>query len=178
MFNLILRYGVIAGVIVGGVLFGTTVAFHGLPPDMQTGAVIGYTSMLVALSFIFIAVKRHRDRNLGGVIKFLPAFGMGLGVTLVAGLFYVAAWEAALSVTKMDFGAEYAKHLVATKERAGASAEDLAAAKAEAEKFARQYADPLFRIPMTLVEILPVGVLVSLVSAGLLRNSRFLPARA
>jgi len=30
---------------------------------------------------------------------------------------------------------------------------------------------------MTFIEIFPVGVLVSLVSAGLLRNSRFLPVR-
>jgi hypothetical protein len=30
----------------------------------------------------------------------------------------------------------------------------------------------------TFVEIFPVGVIVSLVSAGLLRNSRFMPARA
>ena len=45
------------------------------------------------------------------------------------------------------------------------------------DAFKIQYADPLFRLPMTFVEIFPVGVLVSLISAGLLRNRRFLPAR-
>lgn len=40
-----------------------------------------------------------------------------------------------------------------------------------------QYANPLFRLPMVFAEIFPVGVLVSLISAALLRNRRFLPAR-
>src|SRR3546814_12654255 len=35
----------------------------------------------------------------------------------------------------------------------------------------------MFRLPMTFVEIFPVGVLVSLVSAAVLRNPRVLPAR-
>lgn len=40
-----------------------------------------------------------------------------------------------------------------------------------------QYANPPFPIRMTFIEILPVGMLVSLMSAGLLRNPRCLPAR-
>ncbi len=39
------------------------------------------------------------------------------------------------------------------------------------------YAKPWYRMPMTFAEIFPVGILVSLVSAALLRNPRFLPAR-
>lgn len=177
MLNKILSYGVTAGVIVGGFLFGTTTLLGGDMPHGAIGLLMGYTSMLVALSFIFIAIKRHRDRDLGGVIKFLPAFGMGLGISVVAGLFYVLAWEAALAVTKLDFGAEYAEHMVKEKEKAGASAEEIERVRAEAAKFAKQYADPAFRMPMSFIEIFPVGVLVSLISAGLLRNSRFLPAR-
>ena len=65
--------------------------------------------MLIALSAVFAAIKRYRDVDLGGVIGFLPAFGLGLGVSFVASLFYVAAWEAALDVTHMDFAASYAR---------------------------------------------------------------------
>ena len=59
----------------------------------------------------------------------------------------------------------------------GASAEAIAKLSAEMAEFKVQYANPMFRLPMTFVEIFPVGVLVSLFSAALLRNSRFLPAR-
>jgi hypothetical protein len=40
------------------------------------------------------------------------------------------------------------------------------------------YANPLFRIPMVFLEIFPVGFIVALISAALLRNPRLLPARS
>ena len=177
MFRSILTWGTVAGLIVGSVLFATTVALADQPISMSIGMAVGYTSMLVALSAVFVGIKRHRDAALGGVIRFWPAFGMGLGITLVAGMFYVLAWEAALAVTGMDFGAEYSAHLLEQKRAAGAGEAELARFAAEMAKFRAQYANPLYRMPMTFAEIFPVGVLVSLVSAALLRNPRFLSAR-
>ena len=87
------------------------------------------------------------------------------------------AWETALAITHVDFAAGYAKAQIAQQQAKGVSAEALAKFTAEMEQFKIQYANPLFRLPMVLIEIFPVGVLVSLVSAGLLRNSRFFPAR-
>ena len=126
---------------------------------------------------IFVGVKRHRDETLGGVIRFWPAFAMGLGISLVAGVFYVLAWEAALAVTGMDYGAEFAGHMIDQQKAAGVSAAELAKYVAEMERFKAQYANPLYRMPMTFTEIFPVGILVSLITAGLLRKSTFLPAR-
>ena len=177
MFRKILLWGTVAGLIVGSILFGTTVAMAGHPPSMGIGMAIGYTSMLIALSAIFVGVKRYRDEALGGVIRFWPAFAMGLGISFVAGVFYVLAWEGALAVTGMDYGAEYAGHLIEQRKAAGATAAELAKYIAEMERFKTQYANPLFRMPMTFTEIFPVGVLVSLVSALVLRNPRALPAR-
>jgi hypothetical protein len=174
MFRKILLWGTVAGLIVGSILFGTTVAMAGDPPPMGVGMLIGYTSMLIALSAIFVGVKRHRDDTLGGVIRFWPAFGMGLGISVVAGIFYVLAWEAALAVTGMDYMGEYAKHVVEEARAAGATAAELARKSAEMERFRVQYDNPLFRMPMTFTEIFPVGVLVSLISAALLRNPRFM----
>ncbi len=80
-------------------------------------------------------------------------------------------------MTHMDFAASYSNAIIGSEQAKGASAEALAKLSTEMEAFKVQYADPMFRLPMTFAEIFPVGVLVSLVSAGLLRNSRFLPAR-
>lgn len=177
MFRTLLLWGTVAGLIVGSILFATTVAMADDPPAMGWGMAIGYTSMLIALSAIFVGVKRHRDEALGGVIRFWPAFGMGLGISVVAGVFYVLAWEAALAVTGLDYGAKFAEHLIAQRRAEGASAAELARITAEMKAFSAQYADPLYRMPMTFTEIFPVGVLVSLISAALLRRSSFLPAR-
>ncbi len=174
MFKKMLLWGVVAGLIVGGVLFGVTVAKAGKPPY---GMVVGYLIMLVALSAIFVGVKRHRDQDRGGVIRFWPAFGMGLGISFIAGVFYVLAWEAAMAVTGAHFATDYASMLIEQQKAKGMGAAELAKYVAEMERFKVQYANPLFRLPMTFAEIFPVGVLVSLISAALLRKSSFLPAR-
>lgn len=178
MLRTILIYGTIAGLIVAAPTFGLPVAMNGQPEiSGGLGMVIGYTTMLVALSAIFIAIKRSRDIDGGGVISFWRAFAIGLGVSVVAAIFYVLAWEAALAVTGMDFAGSYAKGVIAQKKAAGASAAELKHFIAEMDAFRVQYANPLYRLPMTFTEIFPVGVLVSLISAGLLRNRGFLPAR-
>jgi hypothetical protein len=176
MLRNILSYGVVAGLIVGVPLFGLTVAMNGHPPAPY-GVILGYLIMLIALSAVFMAIKRHRDADLGGVIKFWPAFGLGLGISIVAGVFYVLAWEAALAFTHMDFAGGYAKALVEQQKAKGVTGEAMAKFTADMERFKAEYANPLYRLPMTFAEIFPVGLLVSLASAGLLRNSRFLPAR-
>jgi len=141
------------------------------------GMLIGYLIMLVALSAIFLAIKRHRDEDLGGVIKFWPALALGLGISFVAGVIYVVAWEVSCAIAHVDFAGAYAKAMIAQQEAKGVSGAALAKFKAEMEQFRVQYANPLYRWPMTFIEIFPVGVVVSLVSAGLLRNTRFMPAQ-
>lgn len=175
MIRKIFSHGALAGLIVGLPLFGITVAMNG--HTLKYGVVLGYLTMLIALSLVFVAIKRTRDVDLGGVIRFWPAFGLGLAISAVASVFYVIAWEAALAVTGMDFAGDYAKVLIAEQQAKGVSGEALAEFIAGMEEFKAQYANPLYRVPMTLAEILPVGLLVSLVSAGLLRNSGFMPLR-
>lgn len=164
MITTISRYGLAAGLIIGSMIFGTTVAFHGNIPDPAIGMAIGYAGMLLGFAMIFIGVKRHRDSTLGGVIGFAPALAMGLGITVIASLFYVLAWEAALAVTGMDFGAEYAAMMIAEAQSSGDPA-TIARARAEAAAFAAQYARPLARMAITATEILPVGAVVALLSA-------------
>lgn len=172
----ILKYGAIAGVVAGGALFATVLVFQGALPHGVVGMALGYASMLVALSAVFFGIKHHRDVDRGGVIRFWPAFGLGLGISLVASLCYVLAWELAQATIVDDFAAHYADAVIAQRKAAGVGGAELATLVADMEAFKVQYADPLFRLPMTFAEIFPVGVLVSLVSALVLRNPRRLPA--
>jgi hypothetical protein len=176
MFKKILSYGAFAGLLVGTELSVVTITMNGHVQGAW-GYVLGYATMLVALSAIFVAIKRHRDTAQGGVIKFWPAFGLGLGISGIASILYVASWEVAQAITHMDFAGSYAKSMIQHEIDKGVSGEALAKFTAEMEQFKTQYANPLYRLPMTFAEIFPVGALVSLVSAGLLRNSRFMPLR-
>lgn len=176
MLKTIAGYGLIAGLIVGVPLTVLTLSMSG-GQMMEWGMLVGYATMLLAFTTIFIAIKRQRDEVCGGIIRFWPAFGLGLGIAFVASLVYVAAWEIGQALSSADFAAVYSQAMIDQQKAAGMSGEALARYTDELASFRRSYANPLFRLPMTFAEIFPVGVLVSLIAAALLRNSRFLPAR-
>lgn len=177
MLRTILTFGLISGGIVALSMFPLIVFGDPGSGDGSHSMVTGYALMLLALSLIFVAVKRHRDRVLGGVIRFLPALGLGLAISVVAGIVYVVGWEITLAATDYSFVDNYSASMVEAARARGASAAEIAGIVADMDKFRVQYANPLFRLPMTFVEIFPVGLLISIVSAALLRNSRFLPMR-
>lgn len=175
MSRIILTYGLISGLVVITGMIGTIVAAGG---GAAVGGVwLGYLIMLVALSAILVGVKQHRDQALGGVITFRRAFLVGLGIAAVASVAYIAVWELYLALTDYSFMDKYAAQTLDAKRAAGVTGAAYDKAVAEMDAMRRSYANPLFRVPMTLVEIFPVGLLISLVSAALLRNPRFLPAR-
>lgn len=176
MLRIILLYGLPGAIIVGGpLLWGMLTTPPGVIPE--NGAFIGYTTMLVALTGVFLGVKHYRDREKGGVIKFLPALGVGLAISAVASLGWVIAWEIALAVTKFDFVAAYNEMLVASETAKGSAPAQIDKVLADNAWVKDAYANPVSRAGITFVEMFPIGVVISLISAALLRNSRFLPAR-
>lgn len=175
MFRIILIFGIAAGLIVAVPM--CLLVANAQPGSAATSHFTGYLIMLLALSLIFFGVKRLRDRELGGVIRFVPALLAGLGISAVAGVIYVVGWEITLAVTDFAFVDSYSTAAVEAARAKGASAADVEAVIAKMDDFRRQYANPFFRVPVTFIEIFPVGVLISLISAALLRNSRFLPTR-
>jgi hypothetical protein len=178
MWGLIFRYGIIAGLIVAIPMLWRMLTADAQGGDPLGGIIVGYLTMLVALTAVFLGVKQYRDKVKGGVIKFLPAFGVGLGISTVACLLYVIGWEISMAFSDFDFMAWYSNQMVEEARSRGASPEEIAKVAAEMKSFATSYANPLFRMPMTFVEMFPVGLLVSLISAAVLRNSRILPARS
>jgi hypothetical protein len=115
MLRAILKFGVIAGLVVVWLMIATFAAFSGMPP-LKYGMLIGYTTMLIALSAVFVGIKRHRDVDRGGVIGFWPALGVGLGICFVAGSSYVTAWELVQAMSNMDFATSYSKAIIASEQ--------------------------------------------------------------
>lgn len=178
MLPLILRYGVIGGVIVAApMLWRMFTVDPNHPGDPLGGMLIGYLTMLVALTTVFLGIKQYRDKVKGGVIRFLPAFGVGLAISAVACVLYVIAWEICMAFSPLDFSALYSQAMIDAVKNKGGTPDQIAKATADAHDFVVMYAKPYVRIPMTFVEMFPVGLLVSLISAAVLRKSSVLPAR-
>lgn len=176
MLRIILIYGAVGAVVVGLPWLFAITSYQ--PGEVASnGAIIGYASMLVALTAVFLGVKHYRDKERGGVVKFLPALGVGLGISAVASLGWVIGWEIYLAMTHFDFPSLYYASMIEDERAKGATAEKLAQMAKEGADFGKMYANPVIRAAITFVEMFPIGVVVSVLSALLLRNSRFLPAR-
>jgi hypothetical protein len=173
-----MRYALIYGGLAGAIavaIISATIAFH-MSGHGNAAMWTGYLIMLAALSLIFVGVKRYRDVECGGIIRFGRAFLLGLGMALVAALIYALGWELYLAVSGHDFMAEYSASFLDGMRKEGATPAAIAAKAAELRDLAERYRHLPFRFPLTFVEIFPVGLVVALVSAALLRNPKLLPA--
>jgi hypothetical protein len=173
-----MKYALIYGGMAGAIAVGVVSAMIGLDLTSHDGTamLVTYLVMLIALSLIFVGVKRYRDVECGGIIRFGRAFLLGLGMAAFAGLIYAVGWEIFQAVSGYDFMAEYSASILERMRADGASSAAIEAQAAEMRDFAESYRNPLFRLPMVFVEIFPVGLLVALISAALLRDPRLLPA--
>lgn len=173
-----LRYAATYGGIAGAIVISVMIAGFMMSEGAHGSVWVGYLTMLVALSMIFVAVKRYRDRERGGVIKFWSAFGLGLATAAAAGVIYVAVWEVYLAATDYAFIDSYTESVIEKKKEEGLSDEALEKEAANMKALADNYGNPLFRLPMTFLEIFPVGLIVALISAAILRNPKAFPAKA
>ena len=173
----ILMYGVISGVVVvGSMIFSIAIGMEDKADSAANLQYIGYLIMLVALSVIFVGIKRYRDQELGGVITFGTAALIGLGITVVAGIMYVTVWEIYLAMTNYEFIDEYIASMIATEKANGVSGVKMDTLVEATEAMRESYGNPFYRIPLTFMEIFPVGLVIALISSAVLRKSEVLPA--
>ena len=170
-----LIYGSLAGlVIISVMLTGIVVADR---DSFFASMWFGFLVMMVAMIFMFVGVKRFRDVEHGGIIRFKPAFLMGLAIAAVAALAYIFVWEVYLAVTGYRFMDDYLAGMAGDLKAQGKSAAEISREMADYEWMRANYPNPLIRIPLTFTEIFPIGLLAALVSAALLRNPKVLPAK-
>ncbi len=175
MQRIVLTYGSISGLIV--ILTSITgIYIASGDSQFEFTAWMGYTSMLIALSMIFIGIKRFRDDHQGGVITFGKAMVIGIGIAATAGVIYVLIWEIYLIYTDYAYIDHYVQSVIDARRTAGADEATMKEVIAEMEQMKTQYGNPLFRLPITFLEIFPVGLLITLISAAILRRSDVLPA--
>jgi hypothetical protein len=140
--------------------------------DFENGMLIGYTEMFLSLSLIVVAIKNYRDKYNGGMVSFGKAFQIGLYISLIASTFYVLAWEIDYHYFVPDFGEKYTAHMIKEMKDSGMPQAELDVKAAEITKSFEDYKSPLVRIPFTYAEILPVGLLITLISSLILKRNK------
>lgn len=165
----VLVFGFIAGLVVSLIMAISMITYSKHPElEMGSGAmIIGYLSMLLAFSFIYVAVKNFRDKKNNGFISFGKAFLIGLFITLIASTMYVVVWAFVYHNYMPDFMDKYATHMLESAKTTSSPAE-LQEKTAEMARYKELYKSPVFFTLMTYAEILPVGLLVSLITGLIL----------
>lgn len=169
MKKIVIVFGLISGLIVTSLMIINVVkCYHN--EDFESSMVLGYASMLLAFSFIFVGVKSFRDKHNNGVISFGKAFKIGLFISLIASSLYVIVWMFYYYLFIPDFMDKYTSHMIVEAKRNGATAAELAATKSEMAGYKEMYKNPFYVILLTYSEILPLGLLISLISALILKR--------
>lgn len=166
----VLTFGLIAGAILSGMMLITQTFSDQIGFDK--GEIIGYTTMVLAFLMVFFGVKSYRENVAGGSVSFGRAFMVGLLITAVASVCYVATWQVIYYKIAPDFGDKYAAYAVEKAKKSGATDAEIAAKTKQMSDFKEMYKNPLVNIGLTLLEPLPVGILLTLVTAGVLSRKQ------
>lgn len=166
----VLTFGLVSGGFLAALMAVMVPACLNGTLDFDNSELVGYTTMVLAFLSVFFGIRSYRENVIGGAITFGRAFKVGLLITLVSSAVYVAAWEVVYYGFFPDFGEKYGAHVIAKMRREGADPARLAAEEKKMARFKELYRNPFFNVGMTFLEVLPVGTIVTLVSAGILRR--------
>jgi len=160
-------FGLIAGAILGGMML-LTLPFA---DQIEHSEVIGYSSMVAAFLLIYFGVRSYRDAVGGGTVGFGRALAVGVLITCVGSACYVATWEA-LYYGKPGFAEKFEKTYVESVRAKAASPAEADKIVAETKKMFDMYKNPAINVALTFLEPLPVGIIIALVTAGVLRRRK------
>ncbi len=181
MTKVVLTFGLLAGLIMAALVWIVASLVEHNMIDFDRSAFVGYGSMLIALTMVFFGIKSFRDNYGDGTITFWKALQVGLLISVIAGILYYAGAQS-YNIANPGFQAKFMQKFTEQKigklQEQGASPEKIAAAQAEVDMMQGLFNNPLGFLVIAMVEILPIGIIVTLISALLLRRKEVLPATA
>jgi hypothetical protein len=132
--------------------------------------VLGYTIMVASFLLVYFGIRSYRDNTLGGQISFARAFACGILITLITCVFYVAIWEILYFNFMPHFMDGYFAGQIQKVQSAGLDAATTAAQIAEIQRSQQLYQNPFVNMAYTFMEPFPVGLIITLISAAILRR--------
>ena len=168
MKKIVLTFGLISGVLSAALMTANMLFIDRIGFDR--GLYVGYTVIVISFLFVYFGIRSYRDDVLGGRISFAQGFQAGILITLISCLFYVGAWLVTYSQFFPDFPAKYAAYLVEDKRASGASQAEIESTIKQGEDMKKMLENPLINAAVTFTEPFPVGLLITLISAAVLRT--------
>ncbi|HEY5883802.1 MAG TPA: DUF4199 domain-containing protein [Pyrinomonadaceae bacterium] len=166
----VLTFGLIGGVVISALMLINTAFAKRIGFD--NAEIVGYTAILLSFLMVFFGIRSYRENVGNGYITFGRALTVGALITLITSIFYVLSWEVVYFNFMPDFITDYANHLVEKMRAEGATQQAIDAKLQEMRDFKQLYDNPFLNPVITLIEPVPVGLLVTLISSLILRKKR------
>ncbi len=165
----ILTFGLISGTLSSVMMCGTVPFLRDLNHGNK-GYYLGYTAIVLSFLLVFFGIRSYRDNISNGAITFGRAFTIGIGITLISCLFYVVTWEIIYFNFLHGFMDSYFAHQIQKAQSAPGTPEAIQAKVASIRHGQQLYENPFFNALYTFIEPFPVGLLITLISAAILRK--------
>jgi hypothetical protein len=165
----VLIFGLISGTIITTMMLYMA-ALCNANPEFKSNDFLGYTFLVGAFAFIFVGVRNYRNNYLGGTISFGKAFKTGFYISVIASTMYVLVWLVDYYVFIPGYLDQYIAHVLYKAKLNGATPIELAETAKQMADFKELYKNPVFVILITYAEVLPIALLISLISAFILKR--------
>jgi hypothetical protein len=136
------------------------------------GMYVGYTAMVLCFLLVFFGIRSYRENVGGGEISFGRAFSVGILITLISSACYMITWEIIYFGFNPDFCEKYTTYMVEKAKASGASQQVIEATREQMKQMKVMLDNPLLNSAMTFLEPLPVGLVITLISAVVLRKKK------
>jgi hypothetical protein len=166
----VLTFGLISGVVISVLMLSTLPFAHQI--GFSRAMIVGYTTMVLSFLLVFFGIRSYRENVGNGRISFGRAMGVGLLIMLISCAFYVITWEFMYFFLMPNFLTEYSAYMVENMRASGASAEQINQQVEQMKQFQVLYSNPFINAAFTLLEPLPVGLVMTLISALILRTRK------
>jgi len=164
----VLTFGLISGAMSAAMMLATLPFVEKIGSDK--GLILGYTTIVLSALLIFFGVRSYRENVGGGRLTFGRGFAVGILITLISNACYVGTWEIIYYKLMPDFAEKHAAHMVDRAKASGASPQKVEETEQKAKQFKVMYDNPAINVAMTFAEPFPIGLVVTLASAGILRK--------
>lgn len=170
MKKIVLTFGLISGALMAIFMFATMPFIDRIGFDR--GLIVGYTNIVLAFILVFFGIRSYRENVNGGAVTFGRAFMIGILITVISSVCYVIAWLILYYTFMPDFFDKYAAHVIDTARASGATPEAIQAKTQEMDQMKQLVKNPFLHALFVFLEPFPVGVLITLISAIVLRKRK------